>query len=55
VEFVEPVYNNIKVIILVVIFAVISLNSLIKTPAQGKDIIRLIIYSSLSTNKKAEY
>jgi hypothetical protein len=55
VEPIKPVYSNIKVIILAVIPIVISSSSLIKTPAQGGDIICLIVYFDLSTNKKAEY
>jgi hypothetical protein len=55
VELIKLIYSDIKVIILVVIPAVISSSSSIETSAQGKDIIRLIIYSDLSTNKKAEY
>jgi hypothetical protein len=55
VEPVKPVYSNIKVIISAVIPIVVSSSGLIKTPAQGRDIIRLIVYCNLSTNKKAEY
>jgi hypothetical protein len=55
VEPIKPVYSNIKVIILAVIPIVVSSSNLIETPVQGGDIIRLIIYSNLSTNKKAEY
>jgi hypothetical protein len=55
VELVKPVYSDIKIIILAVILVVISSSSSIKTPAQGGDIIRPIVYSNLSTNKKAEY
>jgi hypothetical protein len=55
VEPVKPVYSNIKVIILAVIPIVISSSSSIETLAQGGDIIRLIVYSNLNTNKKAEY
>jgi hypothetical protein len=52
---VEPVYSDIKIIISAVIPVVISSNGSVETPAQGGDIIRPIIYSDLSTNKKAEY
>jgi hypothetical protein len=55
VEPIKPVYSDIKVIISVVIPAIVSSSSSIETPAQGGDIIRLTIYSNLSTNKKAEY
>jgi hypothetical protein len=55
VEPIKPVYSNIKVIILAVIPVVISSSGSIETLAQGRDIIRPIIYSNLSTNKKAEY
>jgi beta-mannanase len=55
VEPVEPVYSDIKVIILAVIPVIVSSSGSIETPARGGDIICLIIYSDLSTNKKAEY
>jgi hypothetical protein len=55
VELIKPVYSNIKIIILIVIPAIISLSSLVETPAQGGNIIRLTVYSDLSTNKKTEY
>jgi hypothetical protein len=55
VEPVKPVYNNIKVIISIVIPAVVSSSGLVETPAQGGDIIRFIIYFDLSTNKKVEF
>jgi pantothenate kinase len=55
VEPVKPVYSDIKVIISTVIPIVISSSSSVETPAQGGDIIRPIVYSDLSTNKKAEY
>jgi hypothetical protein len=55
VEPIKPVYSNIKIIILAVIPVVVSSSSLIKTPAQGGDIIRPTIYSNLNTNKKTEY
>jgi hypothetical protein len=55
VEPIKPVYNNIKVIILVVIPIIISSSNSIKSPIQGNIIIRPIIYSNLSTNKKTEY
>jgi hypothetical protein len=55
VEPVEPVYSNIKVIILAVIPVVISSSGLVETPTQGGDIICPIVYSNLSIDKKAEY
>jgi hypothetical protein len=55
VEPIKPVYSNIKVIISAVIPVVVSSSGSIETPAQGGDIIRPIVYSDLSTNKKAEY
>jgi hypothetical protein len=55
VEPIKPVYSDIKVIISAVIPAVISWSGSVETPAQGRDIIRPIIYSDLSTNKKTEY
>jgi hypothetical protein len=55
VEPIKPVYSNIKVIISAVIPAVISSSNSVETLTQGRDIIRPIVYSDLSTNKKAEY
>jgi hypothetical protein len=55
VEPVEPVYMDIKIIILVVTPVVVSSSSSVETPAQGDIILRLIVYSDLSTNKKAEF
>jgi hypothetical protein len=55
VEPIKPVYSDIKVIILAVIPAVVSSSGLVETLAQGKDIIRPIVYSDLSINKKTEY
>jgi hypothetical protein len=55
VEPIEPVYSDIKIIISTVIFIIISLSNSIEIPAQGDIIIRPIIYSNLSTNKKAEF
>jgi hypothetical protein len=56
-EPVEPVYSNIKIIILAVIPVVVSSSNSMETPApaHGGVIIRPIIYSNLSTNKKAEF
>jgi hypothetical protein len=55
VEPVKPVYNNIKVIISEVILTIVSSSSSIETLVQGDNIIRFIIYSDLSTNKKTKY
>jgi hypothetical protein len=55
VEPIKPIYSNIKVIISAVIPAVVSSSNSVETPAQEGDIIRPIVYSNLSTNKKAEY
>jgi hypothetical protein len=54
-EPIKPIYNNIKVIISVVIPIVVSSSGLIETPTQGSNIIRPTIYSDLSINKKTEY
>jgi hypothetical protein len=51
-EPVKPVYSNIKVIISTVIPIVINSNNLIEILIQGDIIIRLIIYSYFSINKK---
>jgi hypothetical protein len=55
VEPVKPVYSDIKIIISAVIPAIISSNGSIEILAQGGDIIYPIVYSNLSTNKKAKY
>jgi hypothetical protein len=55
VEPIKPVYSNIKVIISTVTPEIISLSNLIKTPAQGGIIQRLIVYSNLNTNTKTEF
>jgi hypothetical protein len=55
VEPIKPVYNNIKAIISVVIPVIISSSSSIKTLIKGGNIIRFIVYSNLSINKKTEY
>jgi hypothetical protein len=55
VEPIKPIYSDIKVIISAVILVVISSSSLGETSIQGGDIIRSIVYSNLSINKKAEY
>jgi hypothetical protein len=55
VEPIKPVYNNIKIIILIIIPIVISSNNLIEISIQENIIFRPIIYSNLSTNKKTEF
>jgi hypothetical protein len=55
VELVKPVYNNIRVIISMVIPIIISLNNSVEIPVQGGIIICLIIYSNLSINKKIKF
>jgi hypothetical protein len=52
VELIEPVYNNIRIIISVVIPVVVSSSSLVESPAQGGIIFRPIVYFDLSINKK---